>query len=74
MMGAIVVSADWFAMTVFYLGAFLFSPVRLTILCFWAIIKTQGDARCEQAPPRGGNPTVATLHTVYSTERLPLST
>ena len=39
-----------------------------------AIIKTRGDARYEQAPPRGGNPTVATQHKTYWLERLALKT
>ena len=40
-------------------AALLLSPA-LTILEGRTIIKTQGDARRKQAPPRGGNPTVAT--------------
>ena len=34
----------------------------MTILRLWTIIKTQGDACCEQAPPRGETPTVATTY------------
>ena len=34
----------------------------LTFSCCRSIISVQGDARCKQAPPRGGNPTVATTH------------
>ena len=36
------------------------ADAALTILRLWTIIKTQGDACCEQAPPRGETPTVAT--------------
>ena len=42
----------------------------LTFSCCRSIISIQGDARCKQAPPRGGNPTVATLHTAQKRREL----
>ena len=44
--------------------------LALTFPAGRAIINAQGDARYEQAPPRGGNPTVAAQHTYLAGREL----